>query len=316
MQCHGGTRQPPGSPAWHGRVGIPVTGRVCPAVEKEGVMVGFPDPQLGGHNPPGSPPWHRHMDTPIAGALRQEKGEGVTGGWPGPHPGGSWSPPWHSPLDIPKTGCPPQHQAGPQWPTGLFWGAGSPPQHLLHPPGWIGRGPRTEQSWGQPWKTQPCHQGLEPAWSQSPVGTWTTPGWERRKSKTLRGMSQHGWFHFFPLSKSQGVQGGCLQHLLATGLRGVHPKTPGEPPPCPSQAHPHPQSGVMGLERGSPSLGDPKTSAHTAGTGPELPGEHGHRSHLPLPRAPTHTGTLCPRRVGQRWQCKVGGGTSPGPQGR
>lgn len=76
----GGTRQPPGSPAWHGRVGIPVTGRVCPAVEKEGVMVGFPDPQLGGHNPPGSPPWHRHMDTPIAGALRQEKVRGLREG--------------------------------------------------------------------------------------------------------------------------------------------------------------------------------------------------------------------------------------------
>lgn len=99
--------------------------------------------------------------------------------------------------------------------------------------------------------------------------TWTWPG--EKEEQTPRGLSQHWWFHFFPLSKSQRVLCECLRHLPAPGLTGVHPKMLGEPLPWPSQAHLQPQPGEMGLERGNQSLGDPKTSAHTAETGPQLP---------------------------------------------
>lgn len=151
-------------------------------------------------------------------------------------------------------------------------------------------------------------------WSQegaTPCGDLDHPWPGEKEERTLRGLSQQALV--VSLLSSKQITGGLGRVLAAPSGPGAHrcaPKNTREPLPRPRQAHPHSRSGEMGLEKGSQSLGDPKTSVHTAGTGPELPGEHRHRSHLPLP----HTGTLCPHRVWQRWKCRVGGGTSSGPQ--
>lgn len=229
------------------------------------------------------------------------------GGWPDPT---SWGPhgtvTWISQKrDV--------HHSTRLGPSGLqsYFGVQGPHHNTSSIPlGGKGGAPGQSRAEGGPGRPGHVTRG----WSQhgaTPCGDLDHPWPGKKEEQTLRGLSQRWWFHFFPLSKSQGVWGGHLRHLPAPGLTGVHPKMPGEPPACPSQGHPHPQSGEMGLERDSQGLGDPKTSAHTAGTDPELPGEHGHRSHLPLPHAPTYTGTLCPCRVWQRRQCRVGG-ESPG----
>lgn len=212
----------------------------------------------------------------------------VTGGGPNPHPGGLLSPPMAKFLGYLKSRMP---TTAPGWsPVAYspFLGCRVTNTTLSVFPWMDGERswPRTELGAALEDPATPAGAGasMEPP----PVGARTWLG--EKEEQPLRGLSHHWWFHFFPLSKSQRVLCGCLQHLPAPGLTGVHPKMLGEPLPCPSQAHLHPQPGEMGLERGSQSLGDPKTSAHTAGTGPELSGQHGHCSHLPLPHTSTHTG--------------------------
>lgn len=205
-------------------------------------------------------------------------------------------PPWHSPLISQKTGCPLQHQADPQRPTALFWGAPQNPSI----PRMDGEGSWPRAELGVVLEDLATPAGAGASTEPPAVGSWTTPLARREGRASPEGAEPA---LVVSLLSSKQITGGLVWVPATPSGPGAHrcaPKNARGATAMPQPGPFHPQSGEMGLEWGNQSLGDPKTCAHTAGAGPKFPGQQGHHSHLPLPHTPAHTGTLCPHRIWQR----------------